>query len=561
MQARAWRLWPALCLALVACATAWVQVRSYDVWWHIEAGEWILGHRAVPRVDDFSFTSEGVAWIDHEWLSQIVLYVAHAWGGVTGLIMVKAACALVVALSGFVHLRRCGARAPAAVIVVCAALAGMRFRLTERPDAISLAMAAAVAALVFDPIGRPSDAARRLALPAIITAVWANLHAGALIAPAIAVCAALGALLEPARDASSSGRLGRPEVRYAFAAVALCGLALLLNPYGAKIWAVPAQISGALDPTNLLNPEWQAPSWRQFPMFFMAVILLALLAMRSVLRKESGATGRVLLVILTGGLAMTSARHIGIFFALLPVMVAPGILRGSGERWAGAAAGTFALVTAGLMVVFPPAGARSGPGLMEGRFPVGAAAFVESHLPDARMYNDVAFGGYLIWRGYPQRRVFIDGRNEVHAALLRELSEALDDGRRWETLLAKYGVDAAMVSYRPEPVAVRKAGDDALSLSTFSELHFPRPAWALVYWDDVAMVFVRRDGAGSELAARYEYRWVRPEAWRQKTPTVGLEGMGPESAAEVERRLAEDPECRLAKTLARVYREGGRQGR
>src|SRR5215471_10158926 len=39
---------------------------------HVRTGEWILVHRAAPKEDLFSFSIQGRAWCDWEWLSDII---------------------------------------------------------------------------------------------------------------------------------------------------------------------------------------------------------------------------------------------------------------------------------------------------------------------------------------------------------------------------------------------------------------------------------------------------------------------------------------------------------
>jgi len=64
----------------------------------------------------------------------------------------------------------------------------------------------------------------------------------------------------------------------------------------------------------------------------------------------------------------------------------------------------------------------------------------ESRRLMAREGTLLAHGAY----GSPEDRVFIDGRNEIHATLLHEIAEALDDGRAWSALLDRYGIQAAI---------------------------------------------------------------------------------------------------------------------
>lgn len=541
-------------IALLAIAAGLLRIRSYDFWWHLTAGEQILRSGSIPRADDFSFTSRGAAWIDHEWLFQVILALAwraQAWG----VFVLKAACAAGVATIGFLSLRRSGAAAAAALLVVSLALVGLRSRLAERPEMISLVMVAAVAALGMDLIRRPARAGIRLLTLCVITALWANLHAAALAAPVILSALTIGALLEMALVPS-----GRQQARSAAAVTALAalliGASLMLNPYGWRILTVPGAIASALEPANIVNPEWGPPTLRAMPLFFIAAGAALLLGARQAARRTAGTLPRLALLLFITALAGTSVRQVGFFFAVLPMAleIPPAMPRGvRAPRWL---AGAGCAAAAIWMLLAPPAGAGVGVGLQPDRFPEKAADFIAASLPEARLYNDTAFGGYLIHRGYPQRRVFIDGRNEVHAPLIREISESLDDGRRWQALLSRYEVDAAIVSYRDEAIASRDAVTGAASLGSWSSLHFPRPLWALVYWDDVAMVFVRRDGPHGRIAESLEYRHIQPELLRLRRGDLPPGASIDDLQAEIQRKLTGDPDCGLARALSALYGGG-----
>ena len=56
-----------------------------DTLWHLRAGEWQVQHRALLRIDIFSHTRQGQAWINHSWLSQIILYAMYILLGDPGL--------------------------------------------------------------------------------------------------------------------------------------------------------------------------------------------------------------------------------------------------------------------------------------------------------------------------------------------------------------------------------------------------------------------------------------------------------------------------------------------
>jgi hypothetical protein len=544
-------------LALLAIVAACLKARSYDLWWHLAAGRWIAGSHAVPRVDDFSFTSRGVPWVDHEWLFQLALYGAHAAIGPYAFVLIKAAMAFGAAAIGYVGARRiAGDRVSASGALALAAvgMVGLRPRLGERPEIAAFPFVALAALLLLDLAARPLRPARRLTLLACATILWVNLHASALLAPALGAAVAAGCLADWARGADRSRAVA--ALKAAGTGAALCTVALTINPYGARVYAIPWTIARALTPGNLVNPEWLPPTFLGFPLFYCMAALVSALALMRLARGTPQAGALAAVAALALALGFWSNRNIGISFALLPLLAAPWRPTRMPGEWSGVL-GVAACVVAGVwMIGSPPSGTALGAGVQPGRFPAAAADYVDARLPDARLYNDVASGGYLIWRGYPGRRVFIDGRNEVHAALLQDLSRALDDGAAWQALLDRHQVDGALVLYRGERISFRDPGTGRLSESSWSELHFPRSRWALVYWDDIGMIFVRRDGKYAPPAGGSEYLSVRPEAFR-----LGLGGAregvpGAEVSGELARRLAEDPGCRLANEMATVYGSG-----
>src|SRR5215510_7905595 len=61
-----------------------------DTWWHMRAGAWMLAHGQVLTHDVFSSTRFGQPWLNHSWLSQIVLYLAWQLFSYAGLNLLTA---------------------------------------------------------------------------------------------------------------------------------------------------------------------------------------------------------------------------------------------------------------------------------------------------------------------------------------------------------------------------------------------------------------------------------------------------------------------------------------
>jgi hypothetical protein len=355
--------------------------------------------------------------------------------------------------------------------------------------------------------------------------------------------------------------------------------ALGASPFGYEVLAVPFRIAGALEGLDAINPEW-TPAWSapQPALLAGAAALVALLAAGAWrARRVDPATG--LATGLLALLALSGVRHQGLFF-LGAAFLAGELLADLGRaRRGGPAAGRnprLAVVALSALAALwclwpPPTGPlrprqgpfRPGAGLEPGRFPERVVDRLEALAGVGPLYNDVAFGGYLLWRLHPPRRVFIDGRNEVNPGLLGELSRARPAAGAWNDLLDRFGVDAALVRYdeRLYPVTLPGGGEDGedrMVWQTPSAVLFPPERYALVAWDDAGMLFLRRTAPREALLAREEYRFVHPEN-RRATLMAASANESFRSAAleELGRKLEEDPRCSRALALREALTRGG----
>jgi hypothetical protein len=191
-----------------------------------------------------------------------------------------------------------------------------------------------------------------------------------------------------------------------------------------------------------------------------------------------------------------------------------------------------------------------------GRFPVAACEKIAARAPGIRLYNDVQFGGYLIWRLFPERKVFIDGRNELYAGLLPRLAR-IHAGQSpyedWRKLITDYAIEGAIVRYKDTKVGVlypaARPGDPPLrGYRAWSAFLFPRQEWALVDFDDTALVFMKRGGRGEPWANTDEYRDYNPEDDDYLLEKARLDpSFAKRLRSEVVRRQQQSPPCDRAK--------------
>lgn len=121
-------------------------------------------------------------------------------------------------------------------------------------------------------------------------------------------------------------------------------------------------------------------------------------------------------------------------------------------------------------------GASEAPGL----FPWDASRYLSQNAIRGPIYTSLSQGSFLIW-AYPQERVFIDGRLEVHSTGHFALNLALrNGGRAWQEADARYRFEAAVIDYVEAPrLAMERIQD---------------PDWALVHLDGRVAVLLKRVG-------------------------------------------------------------------
>ncbi len=319
----------------------------------------------------------------------------------------------------------------------------------------------------------------------------------------------------------------------------------MLNPHGWRLYRVPIEISHLVGLPHIPNPEWISPGPTQAPTLWVAMLASVVIL---AIGRERDPVRWTLLVVLSA-LALRHIRNLGLFFVLLPFAVAPTLARARflaatavGPRlpWWAAAASAILIALSAAISPWPPFGVSWAADWYPDR---ACNAIDRLGLGDRPLYNDVRFGGYLINRRYPPHRVFLDDRNEIHEPLLREIWSILQssDVTRWEALLERWNLDTALVRYHP-PVMVRTPSGAPLGERGFSALWFRPERWALVYFDDTAMLLVRRSSVDPELLEANEYRGFRPDDLQQLARELAADpGRAALIAEEVRRAAYEDP--------------------
>lgn len=501
--------------------------RNYDYFWHLATGRWIVDRGALPAIDPFTLSSLKEEWINLAWFFDVIAYAFWSVAGHEGLTIVMALGT--GATAGIVAWWVSRRLAPEVVLATIGiAWAGLLFRLDVRPETASVPLFLIALGLALQaPLGS------RIFLLVGTVILWINVHPSALLAPVLVAAVWAGEL--PGRGVGSNHRMRAIQLGASF-------MALLANPWGWRGILAPLELAGSLEKAEgFVNLEWRASLPATFPLFWVMVLVLVagwVLSSDRDLRKLS-------VTVLLAVLAARYARNQIYFFAALPLLITiPDRLERRAGRWLAAGAGVVAVVA----VIAASFSRPWGTGFEHDVFPVHTASIVSSNRLEGAIYNPDQLGGYLIWTFYPERRVLTDGRNELHMDYIVELRDALRDSRRWNALMERWSPAIAFQEYR-EPVEVVDAVSGTSQQLPASLAFFPRSQWALVGFDEAAMLFLRRGRHDGELIERLEYDVLVPDS-----PT-GLPPGGADVRVvrdELERAGARGDTSRVTRGLVRI---------
>ena len=452
-----------------------------DLWWHLRTGQWILETGYVPHSDPFSFTRAGHAWVSHEWLSEVVFYELWKHGGARALIVFSA----MVTTAGFMllYLRCPGKRQWAAAATVCGALASAPCW-GVRPQMFTFTLASLLLWLVERGEDRPT---LLFWIPPLFL-LWVNLHAGFALGPALLLAYGVGLIMETAVG-NTPWRQARPVLLRVLLLLLVCLALVPLNPSGAQLYRYPLDTLRSPGMRSFIV-EWFSPNFHEsLYRPFLLIWLLLLIALAS---SRSRPNGRVIaLLLLISFAALDAVRHIPIFILVaIPVIaaalpVASASLAVSERR---PASWRFRPLFNGavliLMAVFALARwvslARNQDAREAEQFPQKAVAFLRAgdQPPNVFVYVFVYYdwGGYAIWRLYPEYRVFVDGRADLYGNdLLSQFKTAVQLRTGWRDVLDRWQVEAVLV---PPSCALAQA----LLLD---------PNWHTVFGDSKAIILLR----------------------------------------------------------------------
>ncbi len=431
-----------------------------DLWWHLRTGQWIVETGHVPHSDPFSFTRAGHAWVSHEWVSEVVFYELWKHAGPPALIVYSA----IITTAGFLLLYlRCPGRPHwAAAATALGALASAP-SWGVRPQMFTFTLASLFLWLLEAGQHRP----RLLFWIPPLFLLWLNLHAGFALGPALLAAYGVGLMLETTVG-STPWRQTRPVLLRVLLLLLACLALVPLNPSGAHLYRYPFDTLRSSGMRSLIG-EWHSPDFHAA--LYRPFLLLWLLLLTALASSRSRPKARVIVpLILVSFAALDAVRHIPIFVLLAIPVIAAALPAGShvsksarrgapiSSRFEPFFNGAVVILIAAFALVKWGSLARTQDAREAEKFPQKAVAFLraDSHPQPQRLFVYYDWGGYAIWKLYPEYRVFADGRADLYGAdlngysygddLLRQSIKTVPELRTgWREILDHWKVQVVLV--------------------------------------------------------------------------------------------------------------------
>ena len=468
-----------------------------DLFWQIKIGEVISQQLQIMYLDPFSYTTFGRLWVNHEWLACVVFYGVQYFGGFKALSFLSLFVGLVTALILFFGLLNQTKRTGWSLILtfIIFALGAPRFQ-QLRPELFGF-FAFSVYLLLLSSPGRLN--VKRLWLIVPLQLLWANVHGSAILGPGLIILYSVMAF----RFGRGREGLSRDEKKSLILFSVLSIVVSAINPYYLRIFIFPFEhLSHSF--TLALTADWRANSLvgsyvdlAPWGLLLLTVASLLMMRLRETIINWPLVT--VAAVFIVPGILME--RFVP--FAVMAVTFLLGSLIGEGKKLDTFKSLSIIRVIALIICVGIPAtmfstgpiygvdlkakgfdlvmGRPVGVGFDSTEFPVEAVDFLEAHPEIGNMFNDMAYGGYLIYRLWPKRHVFFDTRTPLYGdEFYEQYVGALYDEDSFKILTNEYNINA--VFYDPRHMI----GDHAVLKFLINN-----PNWVPFYKSNNAIIFLR----------------------------------------------------------------------
>ncbi len=481
-----------------------------DYFWHLRTGQYILDNINIPSSDIFSYTFFGSKWVLHEWLFEVILYGVHTITGEFGVKFLAATLTIATLLISYKTIKKITSKPWLAFYLVLLMVYLITPNISPRPQLITFFFFSYFLHILMA-FKYFNDKKYLWTLP-ILMVIWVNSHGGFIAGIALislfSVCELVKFTLK-----NDQGNLCRHNVNVILLTLILVILSTLLNPNFVHLWTYPFDVM-KMEAAKTLIDEWLSPSFHDVRyQVYLALVLLAFTF--AIFRVKKPDLTEIVLALFFSSIGFVSARHVPLAILILVIFVATTFSQldlskvlqheklnhlknlynknfadgsdiGKGEfliNWS-----ILVLTIVGFMLFYQEIHASDKVKMNE-IVPINATEFIIESGVKGNVFNVYHYGGYLIYRLYPQQKVFIDGRGDMYGdKFILEYIKMQSGLPGWRESFEKYKIDYVITSNN----------------SVLVELLQTKSNFILVFKDEINSVLVKNNVKFSEIITKYK---------------------------------------------------------
>jgi hypothetical protein len=536
-------LWELLFFVLIYFLSQ-LPIRDFDIWFHLKSGELFsnLGH--LQFTEPFSFAAYGRNWVPYEWLFQIVSYQISR----INMALLPFFISFFVVLNIFFFIR---------ILALFGLNIYFRFFLafvyfvasyefnTIRPHVLAYAFLMLTLYLIYKRLVHDK---KWLYISPVCTFVWTNLHSSSFISWGLMLTFSFLSLIQ---------FLFTKEKKYFAEFWELMILALLnfavtiTPPLGFRDYQLLWSFFSEREFLGVFIAEWGPPQQENIFGFYLYLgfFAFAICSFVFVVLKEKKILSKIILIppFIMGIVGFLATRNVILGVGGLLLIIGSNfsfISRLLTTRKKKIIVTLFFILAVILNIKLLGLKMHEVK-TMRLYFPVQAGLFAKNNL-SGKMFNDYSYGGYLLYATYPKLQVFIDGRADVYLCcemkeyLLLAANKHLRDDEYQKFLngfFNKYQISFAIVSPQKHNIFRR-----------ITKLLSKDPDWTLIFWDDDAQIFVKKDGKNDGIIKSLETKYATPYL-REPFPKDKIE----KSLFEYERMDAVAKSARTSNAIGYIF--------
>ena len=464
-----------------------------DLWAHLKCGEYLFQEGKILTTYHFNCSWPTFPYVNHSWLFQAVIYAVEAVTGEWGLVALQV---LLILLAFWLLYRILLLRTDNLVLIACVLSLGIiaaSHRFALRPQHFSYLFL-----LYFlyslDLFRRGNERPAKL-LPFVMV-IWVNMHAESLWGVLVMGVFLIVHWFSAERGAEQDTG-GRTRLLKVFGLVLV---ASLVNPFTWKtvVWplfVMKEQFAGV--------EEILPPIGIRYVFFY---IYFGLVVSSTILNFRRSDPLFLALTVVFSIVAWTANRGVPHFvFVSAPLLTANLVDLGKSYRERIRIPN---YISDGIKYVILAAILGSILSILTSPlylqkfdtvpYPEQALKYLKTRGISGNVFNEHIWGGYIIYRSYPELKPYIDGRF-FHKRFYDEFNPILAGRTGWEKAIDHYDISIAILAY--------SKGDDL----RLNDRLFQNPRWRLVFWDDISLVYLKDTEKNRKVLELYGNDLLNPD--------------------------------------------------